>query len=160
MEAWHHLVTAHPRCPHSILLLPSWLTKALIFLETRHKNFPESTTNKQSDTGLLIWGSQNTPGQKTGVWAAEGWGPAGLAPTHGFPEHSWGHVTEMPVSFRGTEFTHHLQGKPGAGSRGLGLGGPGNPTRNPSWGALAGSARCLWMHNRGEKSLILETCMI
>lgn len=55
--------------------------------------------NEQSDIGLLIWGPQNTPGQERGVRAADGWGPAGLAPTRGFSfKHSWGQINNHDAS--------------------------------------------------------------
>lgn len=36
--------------------------------------------NKQSDTGLLLLGPQNSPGHERGGCTAGGWGPAGLDP--------------------------------------------------------------------------------
>lgn len=74
---------------------------------------PSLDTPRVSNLILVLQygGPQNTLGQKRGNREAEGWGPSGLAPTHGFsPKHPWDQTAVMSDSFRAAEFTRHLSG--------------------------------------------------
>lgn len=93
--------SGHSSPYHVLISLFGWLPRRQgpsCCWKPGHKPFPGHTM--RSDLGLSIWGPRHTLGQKRGSRAAEVWGPAGLAPTHGFsPKHSWGRLSCRDTCF-------------------------------------------------------------
>lgn len=76
-----------------------------------------------------------------------------LSPIHGFSsKHPRGHTAVMSAAFRRVEFTNHWLGK----DLELGAMGWARGPETKTEELLQGSARCLGIHSREQKSPILE----